>query len=528
MVEINLRPPFIHRRGTLQAEHAKIYKTESDLGKVDVSYSWTDRQPHPLNMSKYEDWANDPEASIAFNVLTDIIAGVGYYTEMPEKDKNGKDVDPNHKHKGVIDEYGERVNLDEDLAEIVMTYLQKGFCPVERLANYDLKVLQPESFYIWMNKRGYIYRYTQERSRGAVIAVWEEPRWKEQLKRQEALYPKTEFKQLMGFEAKEPGNMSDIIVFYHRKTPNRPYGKSLSEPIGSLLDSRAEMNVDMPKAIHRWAYPIPVVSTSRDKTTLQKAFVDRDVDEAVFIGNTNPDEVRMDTLGIDPQARFIPYIELIYYQIAEGLHAPLLLYLKNATEASATVMMESIDRLVNGLQRYVKRRVEKYLFEPQVGEPVPRLVWGQPKTGLEDITLTDVAQVMPFLTRNQREDLLKQFGIQLPDAEKDPLQPDMSQMQPIQPFQKPTMQAPTEAFLDKIADMTTSLNVVETNFHEHTIPLTKAMRMGSRIIEVHLKRTYGKNLRVFETARELEFKKWITRLTGMKGGKPTYKVTVDS
>jgi len=506
------------RKRLIEVATGKGYKTE-DKGAVDVSYGWTDRVPHPANMSHYDAWANDPEANIAFNVLTDIVAGVRYYTEMPE------DEDENHPNKQTIDDYGETVNLDEDLQEIVMAMLQKGFCPVERLSNYDLKILPPETFYIWRNKKGHIYRYTQERARGDVIATWEESNWKSKLEKYESLYPKQEFKELMAFEANDPSPLDDIILFFHRRTTSWPYGKSLVEPIGDLLTERTQMNEDMPKAIHRWAYPIPVMQTSGSKAALQTACEDRDIDDWIFVGNVDEGEVRFDTINIDPQARFIPYIELIYYQICEGLHAPLLLYLKNATEASATVMMESVDRLVNGIQGYVKRRVERYLFEPQVGKPVPRLIWGQPKTGLEDITLTDVAAVMPYLKRNQQLDLLKQFGIQLPEPEEDPFeqQPKLQ----FQPFQKPQPQIPMEQVLDKLNDLGTALQIIQTNYQEKRIPLTQAMRLGGKAIEVHLKRIHGKDVAAYEERREVEFGKWTRRLLGVKESEgKVYKVSV--
>ena len=486
MVEVNFKFPFIHTRRPIEASHLDGYKRESEQGTVSVARAWTNRLPHPANMSKYDGWANDPEANIAFNVLTDIITGVGYYTEMEE------DVDEHHKHKQRIDEYGEDANLDEKLQEICMAMLSKGFCPVERLENYDLKILPPETFYMYRDQKGNLLKYTQERSMGDVLATW------------------------------EGAEMDDVILFFHRRTTSWPYGKSLVEPIGPLLDDRAKMNQDMPKAVHRWAYPIPVMRTSRSKDQLQTAFEDRDIDDWVFIGNVHPDEFSMDTLAIDPQARFIPYIELIYYQICEGLHAPLLLYLKNATEASATVMMESVDRLVNGVQRYIKRRVERYLFEPQVGEPVPRLVWGQPKTGLEEMTGSDIAAILPHLAPNQQLELLLQYGIELPDPEwpKQPVLP----MQP--PFQKPAPTPPMEMVLEKVNDMQTGLRIIETNYREHRITLERAMQLGGKTIETRLARAYGANTPAYAEKRDAEFQGWAKRLIGAKDG-PTYHVRVD-
>jgi len=475
------------KRPPISVEHGPGWGKKEDIGQVSTSYQWTDRLPHPVNMDNYDKWANDAESNIAFDVLTDIIAGVGYHTEMPEEEK------PDHKNKQLIDDYGETVNLDEDLQEVTMTMLQKGFCPVERLGDYDLKVLPPESFYIYRDKKGKILKYTQERATNDIVNEW------------------------------KGAEMNDIILFFHRKTTSWPYGKSLTEPIGNLLDERTQMNEDMPKAIHRWAYPIPVMETSGAREQLQKACEDRDVDDWIFIGNVQEGEVRWKTIDINPQARFIPYIELIYYQICEGLHAPLLLYLKNATEASANVMLESVDRLVNGFQRYLKRRVEKYLFEPQVGEPVPRLVWGQPKTGLEDVTLTDIASIMnsPKVTFNQAQYILKQFFSGLPEPEKQEPQPQM----PFTPFQKPKPQEiPMEQMLEKLNDLQTGLNIIESNYVEKRISIVDAVRLADKTISVYYKRVYPDG---WEEKRNEEFNKFTRRLLQLPKQSEVYQVKVE-
>jgi len=438
-----------HTPRLIEASHSKGWPQEKK-GDVTVQQRWTDRRPHPANMVNYDDWdddwANDAEANIAFNVLSDIIAGVGYYTEMPEKNRAGKDIDPEHKNKRLIDDYGEDVNLDEVLQEITLTMLQKGICPVERLEDYALKVLPPETFYIYEDKKGNLRKYTQEYTPNTPVTTW---------------------------KGKE---IEDIIPYLHRKTTSWRYGKSLTEPIGKLLDHRTEMNEDMPQAIHQWAYPLAVMETE------------------------------------GPKAAF-----------CEGLHAPLLLYLKNATEASATVMMESVDRLTSGIQRYIKRRVERFLFEPQVGEPVPRLVWGQPKTGLEEIELGDIAALVTAqaLAPNQAQDLLKQLGVTLPDPEW-PKQPQL----PTQPFQKPMPMPSMETLLEKLNDLDTGLNIIETNFQEKTINLVKAMQMGQKTIDVHVRRMFPKQEDAFNEKRNQEYEKWAHRLIGAKKDGQVYSVHV--
>ena len=510
MVEVNFKPPFIHRREPMEVARFPGYRSE-DKGTVDTGHRWTDRVPHPTNMDNYDKWANDPEANIAFDVLTDIIAGVGYYTEMSKK----KDKD--HPNKKVIDDYGETVNLDEDLQEITMAMLQKGFCPVQRLEDYDLHILPPETFFIWQTKTGTVYRYTQERTQGDIIRAWQHPRWKSMLKECKEAYDDKTFQEFYEYELPSDlnvGSLDEIILFFHRKTTSWRYGKSLTEPIGTLLDDRDQMNKDMMKAVHRWGYPIPIMQTSKPKAALQKELEDREADEWILIGNVMKDEVSWDTVKIDPQARFVPYIELIYYQICEGLHAPLLLYLKNATEASATVMMESVDRLTGGIQRYIKRRVERFLFEPQCGDPVPRLVWGQPKTGLEEIELSSIAQLVQSgaIMPNQAQDLLKKLGLDLIE----PIEPPKPQM-PF-PFQKqpdkPIMTPPIEQLLDKLNDLSTQLDVIYTNFEEKRLPLVKAMQLGGKAIEVYMKRAYGSG-DLYDQKRDEEFEKWTHRLIGV-------------
>jgi len=436
-------------------------------------------------MSRYDELLKDSEASIGRDVLTDIIAGVGYYTEMPE----GKEED---KNKEVIDDYGETVNLDEKLKTITSVMLGKGFCPVERLSDYDLKILPPETFYIYRDRKGKLLKYTQEYSQNQIVAEWK------------------------GEE------LNNIITFINEEDPSHPYGRSMVDAVADLIEARKQMNEDMPDVIHRYAYPMIVWETSKQGiTNLEKAVTEREKDEDIFIPNVKEDEVRWEAVEVNPQARFLPYIELIYWQIAENFHAPMLLLLKNATEASANTMMESVDRFVNGKQRYIKRRVERFLFEPQVGEPVPRLVWGQPKTGLEEIALADIAAVLPVLAPNQQLDLLKQFGIELPDPEW-PKQPQL----PMQPFQKQPVMPSMEAILEKLNDLDTALNVIETNFREKRIDLVKSMEMGQRAINVHVRRMFPKQEEAFNEKRAQEYEKWAHRLIGAKKEGQVYSVHV--
>lgn len=491
--------PWSHHeaRASLEAKSISGYgkKEALDDSVVTPTQQYQPRLPHPNNMANYNRWSNDPEASISLTLLTDIIAGVGSYREMSEGFEN-------HKNKEVIDEFCKRVNLDEDLQQITRVMLAKGFCPVERLPDYDLKILPPETFYIYRDKYGTIQKYTQEYFQSQVLASWE-----------------------------TPSEQENIILFKNNEDTSHPYGQSLLESIGPLLDIRTQMNEDIGKVLHRMGYPIPVMSTSRDKAALDKAIEEREPDQWITIGNVMKDEFNIDVIEIASRSQPHEWIDLINMMIAEGLHAPLLMLLKNSTEASATVVMESIDRFVNGHQTYLSRRVEDLLFKPQVGDPVPLQVWGRPKTGLEKVTLTELASVInsPKVTFSQAQALLKDFFPQIPDATPQEIDKFMNPPEPIfqqgKPFQKKEEppQQQVEQLIDGINSMDTSLGIIETAFHEGRIKITDACRQADRAISIHMKRIYGNG---WEQHRDVKFQEFIHgKLVRGKVGE-TYHVTV--
>lgn len=493
----------------LGADHIKI--KGQDKGNVSTDYMFEERVPHPANMNRYEKWSKDAEASIALEVLTNIIAGVGFYTEMPEigaSKQDANNAETVHPNKVLIDEFAEETNLDEQLCKIVWNMLAKGFCPVEILPDKRLKVLPPETFYIYRDERGNIKKYTQERSRGDELASWATPE-----------------------------EMNKILLFINEETPSRPYGLSLLDPIGTLLDGRAQLNSDVMKGVHRWANPIPIMETSKSKsnsTELKKSLEERDVDEWVLVYDVNETELRWNPLTVTPAKDFISFVDILYTQICEGLHAPLLLYLKNATEASATVMMESVDRFVSGKQRYIKRRVEHSLFEQLVGEPVPRLMWGKPQTGLEKVTMSELASLVnsPALANNQKQELLKQYGVKLPepDWKSGPPMPTLSPFGDKKPFgkdqdkEKPKSEVPTEEMIEKINDLNTGLDIIAVSFDEGKLSVPEASKMAYHAIEVHMKRLYPSD---WEQRTQESWRKFMANKMVKHDDKHTYTVRVN-
>ena len=434
----------------------KRIRGESKQGVVDISKRWTDEQPHPSNMTKYEDLNKDSEVSTAITMLTDMIAGVGYHLEDPEGVETPEgQVSPEIK---LLNKYGEDFNLDEKFSTIVRTAFEKGFCPVERLTDGDLKILPPETFKIWRHPTGEVYKYTQKVG-NSVVATW-----------------------------KEGEDLDDIILFVRLESPTRPYGKALVEDIADRIDMRRQMAEDVPQIIHKYGYPFRVWMSENETIgdTVFEQATGREIDQDIFLENILKDQLTIHTEPFAHRIDFTPYVTHNDEMIAEGLMAPLLLYLKNSTEASAHVQMEAIERSVEGAQRYYARRIEKYVFTPMLGgKKVPRLIWGPSETGLEDITFEGIAALYNggsgAITFQQAQTLLKELGAPIGEIQEEPTKPSFTlPPNPLNPTQDQ------------------ELYVLEANYRAQKISLTEALDGGRRLIELNVTQHRNKTIRELE------------------------------
>jgi hypothetical protein len=419
-------------------------RKESSAGKTTTELTWTDKRPHPANMSKYEELNKDPEVKTALNSLTDMTTGVGIYIQMSDQEKN-----PDHPHKKAIEDYCEKVNMDEVLWKAERQALGKGIAPLLKMDDGELKLLPAETFYRWQKPTGEDIRYTQEIS-GAIVSDW------------------------------QGADMNKIILNINGESPTTPYGLALVDGMEDRLEQRADIAADVPHVIHKYGYPFRIFEADTDAIidTVYTQATEREVDEDVFLGNVPAGTLRIHTETQDPRINFTPYIVHNDEQIAEGLMAPLMLYLRNATEASARTILESIDRRVQARQRYLKRRMERYVFKPLVGDPVPRLMWGAPKTGLEDINIMDVGDLAykGVLTNSQAIDVLKKLGLPIAEITEPDGQDDVN--------------------LNKISEsLTASLLVIERSFRDKRLSLTETLREGDRAIAAYVQRQRQKALR---------------------------------
>jgi hypothetical protein len=451
------------QQNPVKALHGRRKTSESDKGTV-VSSSggiYTDKLPHPPLMSRYDDLCSDPEVRIGIDLLTDMIVGVSPYVEMGERDEKGEVIDSEHPNKAVCEEWAR--GKKQKFREIVRTKIEKGFCPVELLPDLSLKVLPPESFFIWRDAKGTVLRYTQEVA-GSEVARWESKQ-----------------------------DMNSIILFFHNADTSHAYGRSIVEAIAGLIDARKQINIDMPKIIHRYSRPQGIWECSRGVDELYTSVMEADVDEDIFIPNVQPDELRHSFAEPSSSVRFIPYIEMISTQIGQAIHAPLFLLLKNATEASATKMMESVDNFVKGEQEDYSFEVQQRFFTRLCRPPLPRIRWGAPKAIYDSVTLDSIGalQANGTLTWEQAQDLIRQKGLNLIEAEK----PEPQPLPIITPDQeKPLLNAP------QMKQLESSLNVIRDSFIQRQITVTEAIREGERAIKAFVDKSKHESLRKLSEA----------------------------
>jgi len=449
------------RREVVKIGHTSKTKHQEDKGLLSSGSTWTDKLPHPKNMDDYDDLNRDSEVGTAINVLSNMTVGSGYYTEM------GEDDDPNHANKKMIDDWAETVELDELAAQIERIRLGKGFCPVEIMKDYKLKILPPETFYIWRDAKGKVEKYTQEMNL-QTMATW------------------------------QGAEIDSIILFIRHEDPLHPYGHAIVDNIVDNIHVRRQVNEDIPDVIHKYAWPYRVweSDTKEIGDVIYTAATSRNVDEDIFIDNVQKDQMRIHTETMDPRINFTEYVVHNDEQIAEALHAPLLIYLRNATEASATKMLEAIQLDIEGAQRYNKRRYEN-LFKRIVGDPTPKLVWGSPKSGLEDLTLDQLANTFKTgaLNFEQVQDLMQKLGlpIKIAPPQDQPIPPQQGVVPgqvpgiPMQPAQIPP-------------NLQTQLQTLEHYYRNEKITLREALDEGNQAIRATVELMKEASVKAIEKA----------------------------
>jgi hypothetical protein len=551
-VTIPVKQPVKH-----EVAHGRWYKIK-EAAKSITSSNTSEKLPHPANMSRYNELCKDPTVSVAIDIKTDMVVP-DFYFEMPEEDTvkpeqpktstpldepntafvKGKQkleatimneptlvkpkvsakpmdepqqVDAEHPNKKKLEEWKKKTKATKKVKQIVKTMIKKGFCPVEILDEYNLKLLPCETFYKYQDKYGTLIKYTQERSNDlTAMNTWG-----------------------------TPAEMDKIIFFALNEDNDNPYGEADVESLVTLLDTRKELNEDMGKIIKRFSAPFGILRASGSAADVKQNIIDKDIDEILFLGNTAKDEVELMFEEPDPQCKFLPYIDSVDFQIGQKLNAPLILLLKNATEASATKMLDAIDRWVQSTQNEISEILEERIYKKICPTgPTPIHKWGAPKEVLDEITLSDIASLTDkTISKRQAQDLIRKKGIELlEDEEFVNKQPEPSPFgNPFNPLQdkapfdaKPNQQEP-KGFpipVEKLNDLNLALELIEANLHvnrrqPNIIPET--CRRAEEAIRVYMQRVYPDE---WQPHYEQAFQQFIHERLGGSAKKQTYTVKVE-
>jgi len=366
----------------------------------------------PKNINTYYSYFED-DGTVQRSVidLAEVSGGQGFFTT----------VDEDEKAKELCDEFCQKNNLDEFIPNIMRNMLIAGFLPVETKMNKlpskcALKIVHPKTV------------------------------------RTIVLDPKTAKLDHVIQEANKMGarnitlKEADLAWFVYNKVGNDPRGTSLVRGIIDLLGYQDNAKKNMDRILAKYASPLRVWKRKGDVAAFRKAIEEVEAGEDIFLGNLTDEELKeiLQVVSVDPRAKFWEYNKYLDLKIYESLGAPSLGYWRNATQASANVLDDIVQRNVHALQRNVKRIVEAKWFGPlcQLNKckEVPKLEWGYEKTGVEDLNISDFITKgleVGYITITQFMKLLNQMGLRIepdegegevPGAAKPPTETEASRM----------------------------------------------------------------------------------------------------
>ena len=332
-------------------------------------------EPHPYSFDDYEEfYKTDPVVRSSINILAEMIVGGGYHLISDDENAERK-----------VAEFLDKVHFETLILEAVKDMLVYGNSFIEKVWDgkelVKLKILPPKTMRVIRDKYGNVLGYVQ------VVNG-----------------------ETVNFEPHE------IMHLKYDPIGNNAYGLSLIHPVVELLKVKKQVIEDIALILHRYAAPKIIWKTPNPAVAKQLADTLSTLapDEDIIV----TDNVDVEPIKIDPQARFNYVIEYLDRQIFEGLGAPQLWYIRNATQASAEIMNDIVSNRVQAIQKYLKREIEEEIIKPLAGEKV-RFEWGIPRSEIESLTINDVAQLVRFgaITPFQAQELLVKMGIPIPREE---------------------------------------------------------------------------------------------------------------
>lgn len=349
--------------------------------------------------------------------LAEAAAGLGFYTTTDEEYPELENGDPDPKDpKPLADSFNKKFNLDDLLPNITKISLIAGFCPVESKIVKDvekcsLRIIHPLTINPAKNK-GVVVKD------GKVVAIHQK------------VSNKLNVVKNPGWNSGE-SSYTSIAMFTYGQVGNNPLGTSYVRGMIHLLNTLNQATADVEKILRRYLAPLGVWKTRDKIAALKAAVMKRNAGEDIFLGELRPEDVLNPNFpqffSIDPRVPFWEYIEYLDRRIYAYSRANNIWYLRNATEASAKVIREIVDRHVHSIQRSDKRGIEIEWYTPLMKlnkfAEVPKINFGEETTGIEDIDISEFlvdGLKLAYITENQYYSILKQAGLNLPDPEDRP------------------------------------------------------------------------------------------------------------
>lgn len=357
-------------------------------------------------MTLYE---RDPTCKSSVDLLAASTVGMGFYTTCEQGQEKAKEA---------VDKFCEDVNLDSLLNDMAKPLIACGndfwlkLLP-EKLADLvrlPVDVVEKirrgsvEGFKIPYRVEGYELKHNYRADHGSG-----------------SISPETVIHwQLNSADASEFGT-GLLQVLIHTLTINGD-----KRPAYAWMKAKIERI--MPKIFEKYAGPDVLASLPDAKEpTIQKfenAIRNRN-EEGTWLFYSGKNPARLDPVTIDPRARFEYYVDHIVNQFYLGCETPLprLFSTPGFTEASANAALDLQDMLIKPVQRYIKRKVERDIFNTILRqanfnplEAKIRLNWGSPETPeLVPADLIHAAQLGLIRPEEFRKNAVK-FGWELWEA----------------------------------------------------------------------------------------------------------------
>jgi len=347
-------------------------------------------------------YERDSTCKSSVDLLAAGTVGMGFYTTVNENYEGADEA------KAAVDGFCEDVNLDSLLNDMARRLIACGndfwlkltpdrLTDVARLpldAVEKVALEKIEGFEIPLRAKGYVLKGTFCENRG----LGENART---LKPEAVIHWRLNSKHNGGL------GVGLLQVLLHTLTVS-----------GSKRESyvwmKAKIERIMPRIFEKYAGPdvLAVLENAKDETIrqFQNAIKSRPEEGAwlFYYGKGAKGEVFPVT--IDPRARFEYYIDHIVNQFYLGVETPLprLFSTPGFTEASARAALDLQDILIKPIQRYIKRQVERDIFDvvlAQAGfDPVKarvRLNWGSPE--VPEVVMADVLKAAELRLIRQEE-----------------------------------------------------------------------------------------------------------------------------